>query len=546
MALVNPDNVAAQMRGLSRLTVLRQLGVMAGLAASVALGTWVVLWSQGPSYQVLFSNLSDADAGQVTEELQKDGVQYKLSGDGGTVLVPGDAVREVRMKLAGQGLPKGSGIGFDILEKDSGFGTSQFIETARYHRALEEELAQTIAALKNVKSARVHLAIPEQASFIRNRRKPSASVLVSLYEGRSLDDGQVAAITHLVSSSIPNLDPERVTVIDQRGQLLTSNDGSPDMALSSSQFDYRRKFEQYYVHRIEDLLSPITGPGNVRAQVSADLDFTVIDQTKETYNPDMPAIRSEQTTEQRTVGSAVPQGIPGALSNEPPAPAQAGAPAAPTAKNAKPQTGAAAPAEPPVPVNTTRRATRNYELDRVISHTRLPSGSVRRLSVAVVVDNLPSADANGNAQSRPLSPQELDRLTGLVKEAVGFDAERGDSVSVMNVPFSVPPPPEPLPAPSLLDRPWVWSVAKGTLAGGLILVLVLAVLRPLMRELAAKGKVAIPTLSMEALQQGEPGGARLAAPGRDYENNLNKAKSLANHDPKVVAQVVKNWVVNDG
>jgi flagellar M-ring protein FliF len=542
MALVKTDDMAAQFRGLGRLSVMRQFAMMAGLAASVALGMWVAVWSQTPVYQVLFSNLTDTDAAQIGDELQKEGVQYKIDERTGTVMVPGDSVHEVRMKLASQGLPKGSGIGFEILEKESGFGTSQFIETARYQRALEGELARTIASLDNVKTARVHLAIPAQPSFIRNRKKPSASIMVALYAGRNLDDGQVAAITHLVSSSVPSLDPDRVTVIDDKGQLLTSPNSSGDMALSSSQFEYRHKMEQDYEHRIEDLLTPVMGPGKVRAQVSADLDFTAIDQTKETYNPDLPAIRSEQTTEQKTVGAAEPQGVPGALSNQPPVTGQGAA-------SAQGETQAAAQSQPPV--NTTSRSIRNYELDRVISHTRMPSGSVRRLSVAVVLDNLSSVDSNGEAQSRALTQQELDRFTGLVKDAIGFNAERGDSVSVINVPFSVPPAPEPLPEPSFFEKPWVWSTLKTGGAVIMILFIAFGVLRPVLRELAAKGKVVAEPYAYEAAAgagvgqlAGQPPG-RLAAPTQDYNANLNKAKVLASQDPKVVAQVVKNWVGND-
>ncbi len=542
MALVKTDDMALQLRGLGRLSVFRQLGMMAGLAASVALGVWVVMWSQTPTYQVLFSNLTDTDAAQIADQLQKDGVQYKINDRSGTVMVPGDSVHEVRMKLAAQGLPKGSGIGFEMLDKESGFGTSQFIETARYHRALEGELARTISSLDNVKTARIHLAIPAQPSFIRNRKKPSASVMVVLYAGRSLDDGQVAAITHLVSSSVPNLDPDRVTVIDEKGTLLTSPNSSGDMALSSSQFEYQHKVQQDYEHRIEDLLSPVMGVGKVRAQVSADLDFTAIDQTKETYNPDLPAIRSEQTTEQKTVGAAEPQGVPGALSNQPPATGKGAAGAQAAGQNGT-QTQA--------PVNTTSRSIRNYELDRVISHTRLPSGSVRRLSVAVVLDNMTTVDSNGQAQSRPLTQQELDRFTGLVKDAVGFDAERGDSVSVINVPFSVPPAPEPLPEPSFFQKPWVWEALKTGAAAALILFLAFGVLRPVLRELVVKGKVMPEPYAYEmsaggnAGQLAGQGQGRLAAPSQDYDSNLNKAKALASQDPKVVAQVVKNWVGND-
>lgn len=550
MALVKTDDVAAQFRGLGRLSALRQLGMMIGLAASVAIGVWVVMWSQHPSYRVLFSNLNDGDAVKITEELQKDGIKYKVNDNTGTVMVPGDKVHEVRMKLAAQGMPKGSGIGFEMLEKDSGFGTSQFIETARYQRALEGELARTIMALRNVKSARVHLAIPKQPSFIRKRRKPSASVMIVLYPGRSLDDGQVTAIAHLVSSSIPNMDPKQVTVVDQQGHLLTSGDVSPQMTLSSNQFSYRRKLEQYYVQRVEDLLTPITGVGKVRAQVSADLDFTDIEQTKESYDPDSPAIRSEQTSDQKTVGSSAPVGIPGALSNQPPADSQVGSNA--NAASAGSKSSGKTGQKPQPPVNSTHRSTKNFELNRVISHTRLPSGTVQRLSVAVVVDNLQGVDSDGKPTSHALSQKELDRFTALIKEAVGFNAERGDTVKVINVPFNTPPPPKPLPAPSLMDQPWVWSAAKSALAGAMVLLLVLGVLRPVLRELAAKGQVAPQTLALEGGAhegQGQLGGqqaAQLAGPSQDYENNLNKAKNLASQDPKVVAQVVKNWVVSDG
>jgi len=551
MALVKTDDVAAQFRGLGRLSALRQLGMMVGLAASVAIGVWVVMWSQHPSYRVLFSNLSDSDAVQITEELQKDGVKYQVNDNTGTVMVPADKVHEVRMKLAAQGMPKGSGIGFEMLEKDSGFGTSQFIETARYQRALEGELARTIMALRNVKSARVHLAIPKQPSFIRKRRKPSASVMVVLYPGRSLDDGQVSAIAHLVSSSIPNMDPKQVTVVDQGGHLLTSADMSPQMTLSSNQFDYRRKLEQYYVQRIEDLLTPITGMGKVRAQVSADLDFTDVEQTKESYDPDSPAIRSEQTSDQKTVGSTAPIGIPGALSNQPPPASQLGSSASAAGGSAASSSSkGSAKAQPPV--NSTHRSTKNFELNRVISHTRLPSGTVQRLSVAVVVDNLQGVDSKGKPTSHALSQKELDRFTSLVKEAVGFNAERGDTVKIINVPFNTPPPPQPLPAPSLLDQPWVWSAGKTALAGALVLLLVLGVLRPVLKELAAKGQAAPQTLALEGGAHGGQGQmagqqpAQLPGPYQDYENNLNKAKNLASQDPKVVAQVVKNWVVSDG
>lgn len=535
MAVVKTDDVALALLGLGRLSRFRQLGVMAGLVAGVALSVWVVMWSQTPTYQVLFSNLTDTDAAQIADQLQKTGVRYKINDRTGTVMVPSDSVHDVRMQLAAQGLPRSSGIGFEMLGKEGGAGTGQFIETARYHRILEGELARTISSLNNVKTARVHLAIPDQPGFIRDRTKPSASVMVVLYAGRNLDDGQVAAITHLVSSSVPDLDPGRVTVVDARGTLLTPPNATGDMALSSSQFEYQRRVQQDYERRIEDLLSPVVGLDKVRAQVSADLDFTAIDQTRETYNPDQPAIGSKQTTEQNGVAHAGPQGVPGALSDNTPATA-----------------GEVAGTRTQAPANTTSRSFGNYEPDRVISHTRLPSGSVRRLSVAVVLDNMTSLDSHGEAKNRPLTRQELDRLTGLVKDAVGFDAERGDSVSVINVPFSVPPAPEPLPEPSLFERQWVWVVLKTGAAAALILFLAFGVLRPVLRELVAKAKVMPEPYTCETTAGGQAGGQaeqrsdRFSRSSQDYDTNLNKAKVLASQDPKVVAQVVKNWVGDDG
>ncbi|HQU15086.1 MAG: flagellar M-ring protein FliF [Chromatiales bacterium 21-64-14] len=555
---VSTRSIAAPLQGLTQLPALRQLGVMVGIAASVALGVAIVLWSWTPTYSLLYSSLSDKDAGQVMAALQKDNIPYRVDEASGAVMVPASQVHAARIKLAGEGLPKGSAVGFELLDKNSGFGTSRFVENVRYQRALEADLASSIMTLDNVEIARVHLAIPKAPTFLRDKEKPSASVLVKLYSGRTLDSGQVAAIVHLVASSVPDLEAARVTVVDQKGDLLTPQDPNSTMAMTSNQFQYTRRVEQSYVQRIENLLTPIVGSGKVRAQVVANVDFTTTEQTRETYNPDQPALRSEQTVDEQNSAGGGAMGVPGALSNQPP-----GAGVAPEQVPAKGAAGAAAPAgksAPPEPTNTVRRATRNFELDRTISHTRLASGAVRRLSVAVLVDDKVTTDQSGKEVHTPLSAKELERITALVKDAVGFDPRRGDTVNVMSASFQAPPVVEPLPAPPLWKQPWVWNLAKMIVGGLGVLLLIFSVLRPLLRSLTANA-VALPVAvgggpgrggyaagrvgDDQLTLSGQSGAQRLGGPS-SYEDQLQAAKSLATQDPKRVAQVVKTWVGNDG
>ncbi len=543
MADVKAKKSGSAVDGLSQLPVFRQIGVMLGLAASVALGVMVVLWSQQPSYQMLYSGLTDQDTLAITNALDAKGIPHQLSANTGTVMVPADRVHEARLQLAGSGLPKGSATGFELLDKEQGLGVSQFMENAQYQRALEGELARTIGSISGVQTARVHLAVPKQSSFVRERDKkfPSASVMLNVLSGRQLDAGQVGAIVHLVASSVPNLSPDSITVVDQSGKLLSGAQSSSQMRLTANQFDYRRQLEDYYIKRIEDILTPILGVEGVRAQVSAEVDFSVIEQTQESFNPDLPAIRSEQTSEDLSRGPGNTGGVPGALTNQPPV---TGAQAA-----AKPDNSAG-------PQNSTKRVTRNYELDKTISHTQFPTGNVRRLSIAVVVDDRQVADADGKIQRTPRSEDEINRITSLAKEAVGFNPQRGDSLNVINASFTESPKVEPLPEPALLDKPWVWEVGKQVLAGIGILVLIFGVLKPLFRNLVEKapapayiaanaggGQLPAPEMNQQRLQS--PQTPQLLD-SNAYEQHLGMAQSMAKDDPKRVAQVVKNWVASDG
>lgn len=562
MAAAKTENMSASMRGFGSLPILRQLGLMVGLAASVALGVSVVLWSQTPNYRVLYSGLASQDAAQIADALQKDGIEYKVDEATGAVMVGADQVHAARLKLASQGLPKGTAQGFEMLNEQPTFGSSQFMESARYQHALEGELGRTIATLGNVQNARVHLALPKQSVFVRNREQPSASILVSLFPGRELSEGQVSSVVHLVASSVPNMSAERVTVIDQKGRLLTIPESSRGMQLTTNQFEYRRRLEDYYIKRIEDIISPMAGAGGVRAQVVAELDFSITEETKETFNPEQNALRSEQTVdEQSGLSGNVPSGVPGALTNQPPAGGTVTPPSSAAIKNPAALNAPAAANNGSAALNSTKRATRNYEVDRTISHTQMPTGSLRRLSVAVVIDDKQTVGQKGEAVRTPLKPEEITRLTALVKETVGFNEARGDSLNVINASFTVPAE-TPVPDQPLIERPWVKDLAKQGLGAIAVLLLIFVVLKPVLRSLAEKGKPVPATplqqipgnpelTNMGSNQVGSPSqGTAFQAGGQsnnsvNYESQLANARALVGQDPKRVAQVVKGWVATD-
>ena len=538
--------------------VFKQIAVMVGIAASVAIGVAVVLWSQTPSYSLLYGNLGQQDAMEIAQALQQADIEYRVDHASGAIMVPSSDMQDARMKLAGQGLPHSESIGFELLQQDTGFGTSRLVETARYQRAIEGELARSIMTMANVESARVHLATPKQSVFIRNRKVPSASVVVKLYSGRNLERGQVEAISHLVASSVPELEVGNVTVVDHKGRLLSRKNDSRQMTLSTSQFEYTKELETHFKQRVEDILAPLLGRDNLRAEVTAEVDFTVTEQTRENFNPDVAALRSEQVNEQQSRLSEI-QGVPGALTNQPPA-----------AGTAPEQAGGNATEGQGAPLNSSKRATRNFELDKTISHTKLPSNSLRRLSVAVVVNDRTVMDAEGKPQEIQRTPEEIDRISNLVKEAVGFNLTRGDSVRVINESFFIPALPEPLPELALWEESWFWDVIRQ--AGGVLLVLLLifGVLKPTMSRLTSQTVVAGDEgedvagggmagegkdgLSGELAGAGA-GGSRLGLgndetvhlPGpASYEKTLDAARNMIAEDPKRVAQVVRKWIGEDG
>ena len=538
---------------LTRMPGMRQLLVLIGLAASISMGVTGAFWLQDPGYTVLFSNISDKESSEVINVLTSAAIPYELDDNSGAVKVPADQVHQARLKLAEQGLPKSSGFGLEIMEGGNGFSTSQFMEGARYHHALETELARTIGSLQPVQSARVHLAIPKSTVFLGKKQQSSASVLLQMYAGRTLTESQVAAIVHLVASSIPELESNQVTVVDQTGKLLNSPDDASELGLSARQLDYVRRVEESYVARIENLLVPMLGAGRVRTTVTTGLDFTQREQTQELYDPEI-IVRSEQVAEDRNNGSGVTGGIPGALSNQPPPPAPIAAtppPAQPAANPAVPPDAANAQADATValtPNNESVRRTRNFEMDRTMNHTKQSMGEIQRLSVAVLIDEKRVTAADGTVTTEKIPAAELEAIQKLVRDAVGFDEKRGDTVSVSSMPFYQSPPVEDAEAPGLLQSPTVQSLGKQGLAAVLILVVAVVLVRPLLRAMSG-GAGAGGSASLPAYAGSGSGGSGMTAEQRgpmSYDDKISVARQLADKNPERVAQIVRSWVQADG
>ncbi|AMO93954.1 flagellar M-ring protein FliF [Collimonas fungivorans] len=575
---MNAAVTGANLAGDRKLPLLEQLranpklpliiGASFALAAIAAF--W--LWSRAPDYRVLYSNLSDRDGGAIIASLQQMNIPYKFADGGGAVLVAADQVHEARLRLASQGLPKGGSVGFELMDNQK-FGVSQFAEQVNYQRALEGELARSIESISAVEAARVHLALPKPSLFVRDQQKPSASVVLTLHHGRSIDDGQVSAIAHLVSSSVPELNAKNVTIVDQSGNLL-STPATGNRGLDASQLKYAQEIEQSYIRRIEAILQPIVGASNVRAQVAADIDFSTVEHTDEKYSPNQDpakaAIRSQQSSDANQQGASPPGGVPGALSNQPPinptapistAPANQPGTAATQANPAAAAAGANAASN--IASNATRSGgssnvrrdvTTNYEVDRSISHVQQAAGAVKRLSVAVVVNYRGAANAQGKVTAQALPAAEMEQVKNLVKQAMGYSADRGDSLNVVNSQFAGDAPEPELP---LWRQAGNIELAKS--AGKYLLLAVVALwlwfglLRPLLRKYLqgpqGAGSAAA-AATIKAAEEQSPEQVKLNEEARQrqadrHQDNLQHAQSLAEKDPRLVAMVIKNWMGNN-
>ena len=533
---------------LQQLRANPQLPLIIGASFALAVVAALWMWSRQPDYSVLYSNLSERDGGAIIASLQKMNVPYKFAEDGGALLVEKGKVPEARLRLAAEGLPKGGTVGFELMDNQK-FGTSQFAEQINYQRALEGELARSINSISAVESARVHLALPKPSLFVREQKKPSASVVLSLHRGRTIDEGQVSAIVHLISSSVPELSAKSITVVDQAGNLLSAaNSGT--RGLDVSQLKYAQEIEQGYIRRIEAILQPLMGTANVHAQVAAEIDFSVVENTDEKYRPNQAqgsaAIRSQQSSDSSQSGASAAGGVPGALSNQPPV-----SPVAPIALPAASAAGVAPPAATP-PGNTRKDGTTNYELDRTIRHVQQGAGSIKRLSVAVVVNYRGSVDAQGKRAAQALTAIELEQVNNLVKEAMGFSADRGDSVNVVNSAF-VSDMAETVVLP-LWKQPENIELAKTAgqyaLVGMLALFAWFALFRPLLRKHLAPQQAALPApVGQDARLPGagQPVPAELLAQvqeqqGQRHLENVKYAQDLSLKDPQMVAMLMKHWM----
>ncbi|MBI5429624.1 MAG: flagellar M-ring protein FliF [Nitrosomonadales bacterium] len=530
-----------------QLNFQQKMGLAVGVAALFAVVAGLWMWGQTPDYRVLYSNLSDRDGGAIIGSLQQMNIPYKFAEGGGALLVPSEQVHEARLKLASQGLPKGGNVGFELMENQR-FGITQFAEQVNYQRALEGELARSVQSIGAVAAARVHLAIPKPSVFVKEQQKPSASVILSLQGGRTLDSAQVSAIIHLISSSVPDMSAKNVTVVDQNGTLLSANhDGNVNEGLDANQLKYVQQIEQGYIQRIESLLIPLLGSDNVRAQVAADIDFSRTEQTAEIFkpnqNPDASVVRSRQSNEVMS-GSGLTGGIPGALTNQPPVPATApivsGAPGAAAENN-------------PALSNLQKESTVNYEVDRTIRHTVLPVGSIKRLSVAVVVNGTRKVtDAKGKVSNNPLSDQEKEQISNLVRDAVGFDQTRGDSLNVQVAAFTENKETvEEVPLWKQADMiELAKSLAKYALIAGIFFFVVFRIIKPTFQTLLTP---AIPAGEAESENENEGeqpgkagGGQEEPEAGQDssnapYEQSLKVARQISQQEPKIVAGIIREW-----
>lgn len=506
----------------AQIPLARQVLLLVGIAISVALGVGLILWARTPGYTHLFVGLDAKDAGQIVQFLQKNHASFALGNDGSSISVPATDVAQLKLKLAAQGLPQGTGEKNNVTPSMEVplFGMSELAEKMRYQQQQESDLANTLSNLQPIKSARVHLALPRTSAFVRDHRPASASVVITLYPGRQLDTAQVAAIVHLVASSVPGLDPKYVSVVDQKGQLLASDDSTNDTVKEDTRFLLTQRIENAYSSRIEELLASLVGKGRVHAQVVVQLDSTEVEKASELFHPESEqginsAISSIRSSNQKTAGNT------GIIYSD---------------------------------------SVRNSEVERTVSHTRQSIGAVRRLSIAVVLDNKDGVDTVGKPMSIPLTQPELDQITQLVKNTVGFDAQRGDSISIINIPFHKEPLAIPIDVP-LWEQPRVLEFVKQGISGLLVLALMFGILRPLLRNLLEQQKqqsrrkeVLVLADESSTSIESDPVPDRLSLSGNfpsnepvkmNYEQHMSLAKRMAIKDPQQIAHIIKSWVIEN-
>lgn len=572
---VTPSANPAVDKALGLLRSNALLPLLIGGAAFIAVVVALIMWATTPEYRVLYSNLSEADGGRIVSELESQRIPYQLTAGGSSIMIPGNQVHRVRLSMAEQGLPAGGNVGFSLMDNQA-FGISQFAEQVNFQRALEGELASSMESLGPVHRARVHLAMAKPSVFVREREPAKASVVLSLHAGRVLGEGQVTAIVHMVASSVPELTADNVTVVDQHGNLLSTNGQKSD--LTGTELTYTQEVERNFQRRIEDILAPILGRENVKAQVVAQIDFSRIEETSERYTPNQTpetaAVRSIQSNLSYQRNGENTGGVPGALSNTPP-----GVVTAPieTEAGVEMMQGEAAAN----PNNVRQDNIVNYEVDRNIAHIQHQRGRLQRLSAAVVVNYRNGFNEEGESILIPLAPEEIDRIDRLVRQAMGFSNERGDQLEIVNSAFVEDS------TPAFIQREWwqepevqalIVQATRYFLAGLGILLFYLLILRPILRKRfgtvekvrtkedadAADDEVEDLTAKrgrLRAIVGNDDDDTEAAEKAEDveemtfnwpkkkdtraYENALKKTQEVARQKPRQVARVVQNWLAED-
>ncbi|AOT07488.1 flagellar basal-body MS-ring/collar protein FliF [Pseudoalteromonas luteoviolacea] len=535
---------------LSGVDMLRQVTLVIALAICLAIAIFIIIWARQPDMRPLGQYPTD-ELVQTLDFLDAQKIEYEL--DGNTVMVAETDYQDIKLKMARDGFTQSPTSGTDILMQDMGFGVSQRLERERLKHSREQQLARTIEELQDINRAKVLLAIPKENVFARREKKPSATVVLTMKRGRTLDGEEVDSIVDIVASAVQGLEPSRVTVTDQNGRLLNSGSQDSLAARSRKEYEIERKRESEYLSKIDSIMIPVVGLGNFTAQVDLTMDFSAVEETHKRFNPDLPAVRSETTFEENNIGG-ITAGIPGALTNQPP-----------MDSNIPEIAGAGGSGKGTTPSRSQREATRNYELDTTISHKRQQTGVIRRISVSVAVDYVAKADAEGNVSMVPRAQEELNNIRRLLQGGVGFDMQRGDALEVVTVPFVREDILEASELP-LWEQEWFMKVARLAAGALVIIVLIMAVVRPMLKRLiypddtledydedALTAGVDLGDSTLDMLSNdfdesavGFSSDGTLQLPDLHGDEDLLKAvRALVANEPELSSQVVKAWLTED-
>ncbi|MEM9401838.1 MAG: flagellar basal-body MS-ring/collar protein FliF [Pseudomonadota bacterium] len=509
-----------------KIPAVRQILLLVGVAGAVAAGLAVFLWSQNPSYTPIYTGNNPAEASEIADSLRAAGIEYKIDPKNGSVLVDGSRFMEANMRLGAQDILTGGSM---VAFEENNFGRSEKVERTLLQQNLETKLARTIATIGTVREAQVHLALPPQSAFLRNQKQASASVMVTTFSGRMLEASQAESITQMVATAVPYLDSANVTIIDQHGRMLSTGKDMGSEALAAKQLGYQNAIEEQLKRKIEEILTPLVGIGNVRAQVSADIDFSQREVASEVYDGGNAAVVSRQVRESSMSGAdAGEAGVPGATTNQPP-----------EAGGEVPTEGEAVATR-----NTTSDRVENFEVPRTVTYEKPQPASIRRLSVAVLVDEGQPADGD-DAAATGFTPQQIQQLETLARQTVGLDEARGDTLTVESTVFRDTveiTPPEP---PAIWEKPIVRDIAKQVLGAAVVLAIVFGVVRPMLKNVVASHTESQALTAAYPVSPGMPQ-PTVAIPPPSFDEKISAARNISGNDPARVAQVVKQWVGNNG